>query len=94
MSDDSTAIAILLQLAQETRDDVKSLGKSMSALEARVSALEATANPRSSSKRDVGLVAGASTVVAGLLALLQALGVVHAPPASASPPPAITAPAP
>lgn len=78
MDGNDSAVTILLQLAQETRDDVKEVLKVQGEHAARLMALEqAPASAATSSKtRDAALVTGASSVVAGIIATLHALGVL------------------
>jgi len=97
MSDgDSTSTTILLQLAQETRDDVKHLLQGMAALEARVSTLEAAQGPQANMKRDAVMVGTAASLAPIVVWVLQSLGLVRTPvpPVPMPTPPAIAAPAP
>lgn len=85
---DSTdaAVGVLLSLAEETRDDVKEILGRMSAAEQRISTLEATraivapsptpAPAAPTLARDATLVGSAGAIVGGIIAALQALGVV------------------
>lgn len=80
---------ILIQLAQETRSDVKKLLEGMAGLEQRVRHLERL---RPSKIHKAGIAtAGAGALVVAVLQGLQAAGWIRVPVASAAPPPALIA---
>jgi hypothetical protein len=103
-SNDSSMLQLILALTEETRDDVRTLVQESARAQARLDALERRADavekrmadaPYASPpgmKRDAGIATLSATLVATVMALLQAFGVL-APQAAPVPvpPPAITA---
>lgn len=95
----STDSTLMLQLLQETRDDVKKLVANAAAAGERLTDLERRADvtdkrladaPAAAGgtnlKRDAGLAAGTSALVVGVIQALSALGWLHTSPAQAAPP--------
>lgn len=93
--------ALMLQLLQETRDDVKRLvardaatAERLADLERRVDAYEDPPRRSTNLKRDAGLTLSAGAVVAIVLQVLAAMGWAPRAPAASPTPTAIVAPAP